>query len=82
MRCIDCKWYPWVLESDPTMLPAHRCHPSLPFKRWTPYSVKQDWECPFFEPIEGLKVTATEEKEAKKTTKKTSSKKKKGGGDK
>jgi len=76
MRCIDCKWYPWVPEADPTMLPAHRCHPSLPFKRWTPYSAEQDRDCAFFVPVQKVEMKP-EAKEERSTTKK-----KKGGGSK
>lgn len=73
MRCKDCKWYPWAPGADPSMLPAHRCHPSLPFKRWTAVSLEQERTCPFFEP--SLKPEPVQQSKPKKATTK-----KKGGG--
>ncbi|NPV44810.1 MAG: hypothetical protein HPY70_12685 [Firmicutes bacterium] len=70
MRCKDCRWYPWVPEADPSMLPAHRCHPSLPFKRWTPYSAEQERHCSFFEPVQKPVEAKPDTKEKRSTTKK------------
>jgi hypothetical protein len=58
------------------MLPAHRCHPSLPFKRWTPCSVEQERHGAFFEPDQKPVEAKPGHKEKKVTTKK------KGGGSK
>lgn len=74
MRCKDCKWYPWAPGADPSMLPAHRCHPSLPFRRWTSASIEQERNCEFFKPSQQPEAARPKDKEKKATTKK------KGGG--
>lgn len=33
-RCKDCAWFPWKPGADLSGLPAMRCHPDLPMRRW------------------------------------------------
>ena len=33
-RCKDCAWFPWKPGADLSGLPAMRCHPELPMRRW------------------------------------------------
>lgn len=33
-RCKDCAWFPWKPGADLSGLPAMRCHPGLPMRRW------------------------------------------------
>ena len=56
--CIRCKHYPWVRDADPGLLPVHRCHPSLPARRWTAATVRARNDCPFFEAVEGVEPEA------------------------
>lgn len=54
-RCADCAHYPWVPGADPGMLPAHGCHPDLPWRRWTAESRDAERDCQYFEPRESVK---------------------------
>lgn len=49
-RCRDCAWFPWVPGADLSMLPAMRCHPALPARRWTNEAALAVHECPHFKP--------------------------------
>jgi len=33
-RCKDCAWFPWKPGADLSGLPAMRCHPESPMRRW------------------------------------------------
>lgn len=59
-RCIDCVHYPWLREADPTYLPVHRCHPQLPARRWTPEQLREQNNCPFYEPVAGAEPEEAE----------------------
>jgi len=49
VRCADCVHYPWVPTADPDLLPAHRCHPSLPMQMWTAATRDTERTCLHFE---------------------------------
>ena len=34
-RCKDCAWFPWKPGADLSGLPAMRCHPESPTRRWS-----------------------------------------------
>ena len=44
-RCKDCAWFPWKPGADLSGLPAMRCHPELPMRRWGSAGVEVDTTC-------------------------------------
>lgn len=48
-RCIDCIWFPWKPGIDFSMLPAMKCHPEKPMKRWSEQAASAEHDCQFFE---------------------------------
>lgn len=65
-RCVDCRFYPWVPEAEPDLLPAHRCHPDLPMMRWTEETRDMKRDCEYFQaredPVEKGKVQPADER--------------------
>ncbi len=53
MRCINCKHYPWVASCDLGIMPPMQCSLKLAPKTWSKESVKQERNCPYYEPKDG-----------------------------
>jgi len=47
------------------MLPAHGCHPDLPWRRWTAESRDAERDCQYFEPREDVTQEAKPDKQDK-----------------
>ena len=65
VRCADCAYYPWTPGAEPDLLPAHPCHPALPWQRWTAATRDMKRECPYFEPAKAVSAQADKKREAK-----------------
>ncbi len=59
-RCIDCARFPWAKGTDLSMLPAVKCHPDIPARRFTEDGARQEWECRYFAPNDGVIVEKSE----------------------
>lgn len=80
-RCIDCIWFPWKPGIDLSMLPAMKCHPEKPMKRWSEQAASAEHDCKFFEEPEldedeqqsgsGSEITGIGEKNLKEDEVKT-----------
>jgi hypothetical protein len=51
-KCIDCIWFPWKSGIDLSMLPAMKCHPEKPMKRWSEQAASAEHDCKFYEESE------------------------------
>jgi hypothetical protein len=44
-RCIECAWFPWKPGADLSGLPAMRCHPDMPLRRWSNAGAEAETTC-------------------------------------
>jgi len=65
VRCADCAYYPWAPGADPDLLPAQRCHPALPWQRWTTATRDMKRECSYFKPAKSGSSRAARKPEPK-----------------
>jgi hypothetical protein len=63
VRCVKCKYYPWVVKSDPGMLPPYKCHPELPYRSWTDDSKITERDCDYYEPSEVVRKKRRKKRE-------------------
>lgn len=47
-RCIDCRYYPWKPEADPSVLPEIACFGDT-VRKWTIDAIRRDNSCPYYE---------------------------------
>lgn len=60
-RCIDCAWFPWKPGADLSGLPAMRCHPELPMRRWG--NAGTETACERYQAVDGDKVALAAEEQ-------------------
>ena len=51
-RCKDCAWFPWKPGADLSGLPAMRCHPESPTRRWS--TAERETTCEHYKPVERM----------------------------
>lgn len=51
-RCKDCAWFPWKPGADLSGLPAMRCHPESPMRRWN--NAGAETTCEHYKPVERI----------------------------
>lgn len=57
-KCKDCVRFPWKPGASLFQLPAVKCHPDLPRKRFMAEHEDENITCPYFEEIPKPKKTA------------------------
>lgn len=55
-RCIDCAWFPWRPGADLSGLPAMRCHPDTPMRRWSNVGAEAETTCERYQAVDGDKA--------------------------
>jgi len=62
-RCIDCAWFPWRPGADLSGLPAMRCHPDTPMRRWSNAGAEAETMCERYQAVDGDKVALAAEEQ-------------------
>jgi hypothetical protein len=53
-KCNACAGFPWDAGADLSLVPPVACHPALIARKWTPFELTAENECPYFKPAAKL----------------------------